>query len=241
MPLGWLSSRSVRSSSWLPLRILNWNQCLPSLTHCILRDKLAREPIFIYIVAPGDLSFVRDLSTRQRGAGRWAETYVNDLNWNWIAQQVKFDQLLGNQKIHIWLPSYCCNSHILYALQVTAAWIHRLEVKPMKMVIATLVSRLCRDYLYFQRSTHHHHLASDNRIDMDETSVVEGKEPGQQMTVLHRSFVSRYSDCIWRTQRWNNMNNDCTSRRHILYMLGVYQLCRNTSCLCQSVICLRSK
>lgn len=64
-----------------------------------------------------------------------------------IAQQVKLDQI-WNQKIHIHGFQVIAATVILYALQVTAAWIHRLEVRPMKMVIATLVSRLCRDYLF---------------------------------------------------------------------------------------------
>ena len=106
-----------------------------------------------------------------------------------IAQQVKFDQL-WNQNIHINGFQVIAATVTLYALQVTAAWIHRLEVRPIKMVIATL-SLVCAETRHiYKRSTHHHHLASGYRIDMDGTSVVEEKEPGQQM---RQCFIDRSS------------------------------------------------
>lgn len=109
-----------------------------------------------------------------------------------IAQQVKFDQL-WNQNIHINGFQVIAATVILYALQVTAAWIHRLEVRPIKMVIATL-SLVCaetRHIYYLQEidSSSSSRFWLQNRHGWDLRGGGEGAWPANE-TVLHRSFVS---------------------------------------------------
>ncbi len=102
----------------------------------------------LYVDTPGDHSFAQELSLNHTRSRKVSQNLRK-------RPELKLNSSTG--KIwSMWIRSFAYGFQviaatvILYALQVTAAWIHRLEVRPMKMVIATLVSHSCRDYLYLQ-------------------------------------------------------------------------------------------